>query len=129
MAYGSGKMFGIKSHDILYDILPLYHSAGGIVGIGQMIIRGCTVVVRPKFSASQFWDDCIKYECTAGQYIGEICRYLLAQPHKTQDRMHKVTKLFGNGIRRQIWKEFQDRFDIPYIMEFYGSTEGNSNLG
>ena len=69
MAYSSGRMFGVKHPDIIYDTLPLYHSAGGILGPGQMVVRGCTIVVRPKFSASQFWTDCIKYNATVSKII------------------------------------------------------------
>lgn len=39
-------------------------STGNIVGVGQCIIHGMTVVIRRKFSASRFWDDCAKYNCT-----------------------------------------------------------------
>lgn len=35
----------------------------------------------------------------------------------------------GNGIRKDIWKQFQETFKIEQIVEFYGSTEGNANLG
>ncbi|MHA1256116.1 MAG: long-chain-acyl-CoA synthetase, partial [Promethearchaeota archaeon] len=31
----------------------------------------------------------------------------------------------GNGLRPEIWKDFKKRFDIPFIAEFYGSSEGN----
>ena len=48
---------------MFYDPLPLYHSAGGVVGIGLMMIFGATVVIRPKFSVRNFWTDCIKYKC------------------------------------------------------------------
>lgn len=34
--------------------------------MGQCIIHGMTVVIRKKFSASRFWDDCVKYSCTVG---------------------------------------------------------------
>lgn len=34
------------------------------MGVGQCIIYGLTVVLRKKFSASRFWDDCVKYNCT-----------------------------------------------------------------
>lgn len=50
--------------DIIYDTLPLYHTAGGILGIGNCLINGCTIVIRKKFSASKFWTDCIKHDCT-----------------------------------------------------------------
>lgn len=36
--------------------------------------------------------------------------------------------MFGNGLRSQIWKPFAERFNIKEICEFYGSTEGNSNI-
>lgn len=48
---------------MFYDPLPLYHSAGGVVGIGLMMIFGATVVIRQKFSVRNFWQDCIKYDC------------------------------------------------------------------
>ena len=35
----------------------------------------------------------------------------------------------GNGLRPQIWKNFQTRFGVEQIGEFYGSTEGNTNIG
>lgn len=59
------------------------------------------------------------------QYIGELCRYLLAQPHRPSEKQHSVRVAFGNGLRPQIWNEFQSRFGISKIGEFYGSTEGN----
>jgi len=31
-------------------------------------------------------------------------------------------------LRPEIWDEFQDRFNIPEVGEFYGSTEGNAAL-
>lgn len=34
------------------------------MGVGQCLMHGLTVVVKKKFSASRFWEDCIKYNCT-----------------------------------------------------------------
>uniref|UniRef100_A0A8C6WSZ8 Arachidonate--CoA ligase n=1 Tax=Neogobius melanostomus TaxID=47308 RepID=A0A8C6WSZ8_9GOBI len=121
--------FRMTSDDVLYDCLPLYHSAGNIVGVGQCIIHGMTVVIRKKFSASRFWDDCAKYNCTIVQYIGEICRYLLNQPVRVTERQHRVRMALGNGLRQSIWEEFMNRFNIPQIAEFYGATECNCSVG
>lgn len=63
------------------------------------------------------------------QYIGEMCRYLLSVPVRPEERQHKVRLMFGNGLRPQIWEKFVTRFGIKQIGEFYGATEGNSNLG
>ncbi|KAM9326894.1 long-chain fatty acid transport protein 4 [Gastrophryne carolinensis] len=121
--------FGMRSDDVIYDCLPLYHSAGNIVGVGQCVIHGLTVVIKKKFSASRFWDDCAKYNCTIVQYIGEICRYLLNQPVREAEAQHRVRMALGNGLRPAIWKEFMERFKIPQIAEFYGATECNCSLG
>lgn len=54
----------IRHDDVVYVTLPLYHSNGGIVAMGQMLVYGTTVALRRKFSARQFFKDCIKYKCT-----------------------------------------------------------------
>lgn len=128
MAYGIKCFLQVRDNDILYNTLPLYHSAGGILGIGQTLLGGSTCVIRKKFSASRFWDDCVEYNCTVSQYIGEICRYLLVQPHRPSETQHKIRLMFGNGLRPQIWGKFQKRFCIEQIGEFYGATEGNCSL-
>lgn len=133
--------FGLRRDDVIYDCLPLYHSAGrplslpfhyilsspqclfiqssictlsmlcftslpvsycvslcacvsslltscvnacyfvgNIMGVGQSLLFGLTVVVKRKFSASRFWDDCVKYNCTVSkqynhrQYRGALPR-------------------------------------------------------
>lgn len=64
MAMGCNKMLGIRNDDVVYNPLPLYHTAGGMVGVGNVLIAGVTMAIRKKFSASNFWSDCIKYDCT-----------------------------------------------------------------
>lgn len=44
------------------------------MGVGQCLIHGLTVVVKKKFSASRFWEDCIKYNCTVRAYVWKILR-------------------------------------------------------
>ena len=128
MATGMTHMLRVTSDDTIYNPLPLHHTAGGILGVGSVLMVGTTMAIRRKFSASNYWTDCIKYNCTIAQYIGELCRYLLLAQHKPTDNQHSIKVMFGNGLKPQIWKQFVSRFEIPRIAEFYGSTEGNSNL-
>lgn len=115
--------------DIFYTPLPLYHTAGGVMSIGQALLFGSTVVIRKKFSASNYFPDCQKYKCTVAQYIGEMCRYILATKDNEADRNHSIRMIYGNGLRPQIWPQFIKRFNIPHVAEFYGATEGNANIG
>uniref|UniRef100_A0A8K9V6U8 long-chain-fatty-acid--CoA ligase n=1 Tax=Oncorhynchus mykiss TaxID=8022 RepID=A0A8K9V6U8_ONCMY len=119
---------GITPGDVIYLNLPLYHTAGFLIGFIGSIETGSTIILRRKFSASQFWDDCRKYNVTVVQYIGEVLRYLCNTPKRDNDREHKVRLAIGNGVRAEIWKEFLNRFGNIYVREFYASTEGNVGL-
>lgn len=71
---------------------------------------------------------CFLYGFQVAQYIGEMCRFLLAAPVKPEEKDHNVRLIFGNGMRPQIWQAFVDRFNIKQVGEFYGATEGNCNM-
>ena len=127
-AIGTYVSMQLKHDDILYSPLPIYHSVAGLVGTGLALVKGLTLVLKPKFSASQFWSDCIRYEVTCVQYVGELCRYLLAQPEKSIEKQHKVRLFFGNGLRKTFWSPMKERFNLERLIEFFGSTEGNASL-
>jgi fatty-acyl-CoA synthase len=114
--------------DRMYDCLPLYHSVGGVVATGATLLGGGAVVIRPRFSASDFWRDVRDSRCTLFQYIGELCRYLVNTAPGPQDRAHSLRIACGNGLRPEVWQVFQARFGIPRILEYYASTEGNFSL-
>ncbi|XP_042267677.1 hsFATP2a_ACSVL_like domain-containing protein [Thunnus maccoyii] len=116
---------GSTADDIFYVNLPLYHSAGFLIGLAGSIERGNTIILRRKFSASQFWDDCRKYNVTVMQYIGETMRYLCNMPKKDNEKDHKVRIAIGNGVRTDIWSEFLRRFGDIKVKELYAATEGN----
>jgi len=96
--------------------------------IGQMLWRGSTVVIRDKFSAKNFWKDVKTYKATVINYIGEICRYLLAQGYEGEEKTHGARIMVGNGLSSDVWHEFMARFNIRIVNEFYASSEGNCNL-
>uniref|UniRef100_A0A8C4IJ43 long-chain-fatty-acid--CoA ligase n=1 Tax=Dicentrarchus labrax TaxID=13489 RepID=A0A8C4IJ43_DICLA len=108
--------FRMTSDDVLYDCLPLYHSA--VIGLFLSLL--CLTFFSPP-SCSIFLQ--------IVQYIGEICRYLLNQPVRDMEQQHRVRMALGNGLRQSIWEEFMNRFNIPQIAEFYGATECNCSLG
>lgn len=130
--FGSGYLvgyrFGLLDGDVIYNVLPMYHSSGGVLAVSMALTAGGSVAVRKKFSARAFWPDCARYNATVVVYIGELCRYLLQTPPSPSDSEHKVRLAVGNGLRPEIWAEFQQRFNVPHIGEFYGSTEGNAGL-
>jgi fatty-acyl-CoA synthase len=121
-------LLDVSPSDRLYDCLPLYHSVGGVVAVGAALAGGASVVIRPKFSASEFWRDVSEERCTLFQYIGELCRYLVNAPEHPLERAHSLRIACGNGLRPEVWPTFKTRFSIPRIVEYYASTEGNFSL-
>ena len=84
------------------------------------------MIIRRRFSASEFWDDCRRYGATAIAYIGEIPRYLLNRPCASGDRRHAVRKATGVGMRADWWVDFQERFCVEEIYETYSASEANT---
>ena len=119
-------MMDAQASDRLYNCLPMYHSVGGVVASGAVLLKGGAVILREKFSARAFWDDVAHSGATIFQYIGELCRYLLKSD--AEPCAHRLRLACGNGLSAEIWEPFQQRFGIPRILEFYAATEGNFSL-
>jgi fatty-acyl-CoA synthase len=119
-------MMDAGPQDRLFNCLPMYHSISGVVAPGAVLVGGGTVICREKFSAATFWDDVAESRATIFQYVGELCRLLLAGGAQIPE--HNLRLAVGNGLSGNIWPAFQDRFAIPRILEFYASAEANFSL-
>lgn len=124
--YWFGKVnMNLGLTDVMYVPLPFYHTNALIVGWPTALAGPCTMIMRRKFSVTEFWTDVKKYKITAFIYIGELCRYLLNAPASDLDKDHRINKIMGNGLRPDIWHQFKDRFHIKNVYEFYGAADGN----
>ncbi|HVV93045.1 MAG TPA: long-chain-acyl-CoA synthetase [Hyphomicrobiales bacterium] len=126
--HGFAGVMNTKPSDRMYVALPMYHTVGGVIAVGAPLVGGGSVVIREKFSAREFWDDIVRWDCTLFQYVGELCRYLVNAPPSEAEKHHHVRLCCGNGLRPDIWPTFVERFRIPEIREFYAATEGNVAL-
>jgi acyl-CoA synthetase (AMP-forming)/AMP-acid ligase II len=80
----------IREDDIIYATLPLYHTSTGILGASQTLICGSTMALREKFSATNFWKDCIKYEatvCSHNKRISKLQFYIMVAQHTASTRL------------------------------------------
>jgi len=107
MTHGSHSIHGIKASDVVYTALPLYHSAGNILGIGHAIIFGASVAFRKKFSASNFWKDCIRYNATV--IFCNINRLHFFLMLVCRSRILPKSKVFSSGFN--LYSLFQVFFD------------------
>jgi len=121
--YWAYVVMDMTPDDVTYITTPLFHSNAINIGFASVLGGGGAMVIRRKFSASNFLKDARKYGCTAFNYVGEICRYLYNQPPKDDDKDHPIVKCAGNGIKPEFWMDFKNRFGIKRIHEQYGATE------
>jgi citronellyl-CoA synthetase len=125
-AYFNGRLVtNMKPNDTMYVPLPFFHTNALALSWPCVFFNGAALAIRRKFSVSNFWDDVRKFDVTAWCYIGELCRYLMNQPPRPDDGDNPLTKIIGNGLRPDIWKEFKLRFGISKVFEIYGAAESN----
>ncbi|CAN0389844.1 unnamed protein product, partial [Scytosiphon promiscuus] len=93
----------------VYCALPLYHSSGGMLGVGGCWRAGCTLVIRGRFSVRLFSRDCVENRCTVVQYIGEVARYLVNAKQNPLDEECRIRVAFGNGLSPDVWTRFRQR--------------------
>ena len=65
--------------DVLYTGLPFFHGNAQGITIGPAILADAKAVIVERFSASQLWDDCRRWNCTEANYIGGIIPILMKQ--------------------------------------------------
>jgi fatty-acyl-CoA synthase len=118
----------MRADDRMYDCLPLSHSVGGVAALPAALVNGGSVVIAEKFSAGRFWSEVARWDCTIFQYIGELCRYLVAAPPAPAEKAHRLRLACGNGLSADVWRDFAERSGLAQILEFYAATEGNLTL-
>jgi acyl-CoA synthetase (AMP-forming)/AMP-acid ligase II len=121
-------MFNLKPGETMYVASPLYHSMALNGGFSACLVTGACLAFRRRFSATEFWDDVRKFEVDTFTYIGELCRYLVNQPPREDDRDHPMRAMGGVGLAADVWRVFVDRFGVRDIREMYGATEGSGGL-
>ncbi|KAJ3339252.1 hypothetical protein HDU93_008460 [Gonapodya sp. JEL0774] len=114
-----------QAHDVMIAVLPLSHATCWL-SMQATYGRGAAMVPLRKFSASKFWKQVADYGGTSFYYVGELARYLLAQPPSPYDKAHNVKRITGNGMRGDVFKAFYDRFGLEEILELYAASDGTS---
>ena len=115
----------LRGDDVLFCPLPLYHNNAVTVSLGCVLAAGACFAVEEHFSASRYWQQVDRARATAAIYIGELCRYLLNQPPRPDDRDHGLRMVLGNGLRPELWTTFRERFGLDRVCEFYAASECN----
>ncbi|TSD96502.1 AMP-binding protein [Skermania sp. ID1734] len=115
--------FGLTEHDTVYVSMPMFHSNAIMAGWSVALAAGSNLVLRRRFSASQFFDDVRRYGVTYANYVGKPLAYILQTPPRPDDADNPLRLMYGNEGSTRLVREFARRFDVT-VLDAFGSSEG-----
>lgn len=111
-----------REDDLFFTTLPLFHANAQMFTTMGSLRSGRPFVLRERFSASKFFDEIRQYKATIFNYIGGMLTMLMKQPERPDDTDNPARATFGGAAPRELWRDFEKRFDVT-IIEGYGLTE------
>ncbi|WP_346915733.1 AMP-binding protein [uncultured Roseibium sp.] len=115
------RLLELTPDDNVMVVLPMFHVNPQMMGTMSCLVSGATMVLRPRFSASAFFEDAERFGATGCTFVGTILS-ILVNRHRGDQKNHKMRFCFGGGAPREVWKVVEDRFGIM-VYEAYGMTE------
>jgi crotonobetaine/carnitine-CoA ligase len=113
----------MTADDVSYNYLPFFHVAGKFVLMASMLVDARMVLV-PRLSVSEFWNDVRACGATLMVAVGGVCHMLYSQPPLPDDANNPLRLIYAVPVPAEFQDEFETRFGIEFV-EGYGSTEMN----
>ncbi|HUF86768.1 MAG TPA: AMP-binding protein [Thermohalobaculum sp.] len=109
-------------------VLPLYHINGFCVSLMSTLVAGASMVVPPRFSVTQFWDQLIGQRCTWFSAVPTQFQYLLraAQADGPPPREALAQVRFARSASAPLAPEVHRAFEALFglvLIETMGLTE------
>jgi crotonobetaine/carnitine-CoA ligase len=105
---------GLRGDDVCYSPFPLFHARASELDVLGALLVGAQVVLAPRFSASRFWADMVRFQVTVFSIIGTVMQILWKQPPSDLDRAHKVRITWGGPITVEP-ADFEARFGVKVL--------------
>jgi crotonobetaine/carnitine-CoA ligase len=112
------RALGLTRDDVLFTPLPLFHGLASRLGVLPCLMVGAHVVIAPRFSASQFWEQVCAANATVAHTIFSLPPMLKAQPVSPWETRHRLRAMYNSNYD----PEFEERFKVR-VVEAYGLTE------
>ncbi len=123
IVYGASKQYKSQSGDVIYNTLPLYHSAAWITGIYRALLEGIPCVIEQKFSVTSFWDRISEFKATQTFVLGAMGVFLLNAPEKSDDAKNTLKTAGVVPLSAEQRQRFEDRFGLKITRGGLGQSE------
>ncbi len=113
----------LDESDRQFVVLPLFHGNAQYYSTMSALLRGASVALMDRFSASRYFDRCIEYECTVASLFAAPMRMILAQAENPAHRGNRLRiVLFAQSLTGAQLDDWQRRFGAP-LCQLWGMTE------
>jgi crotonobetaine/carnitine-CoA ligase len=122
---GRGFSFwlGLEPADRLYTCLPLSHINAQAYSFMGAVACGGSLALRPRFSASHYWEQVAAAEATVANTIGAMLSILSQRGVRAAERGHRLRMMYNApALPPQQHLEFERRFGLRLVIG-YGLSE------
>ncbi len=120
------RAFGMAPGDRTFCVMPLFHTNGLMFSTMPFLLAGGTVVLRKRFSASAFWQQCRDTRAGTASVSPTILAMLLeheANAPAAADIRLDYIKVASAPTSVELAERFEARFGRGLLLETYGLTE------
>jgi len=119
---------GVRPGETMYTPLPLYHGNALVVSAIGSMLAGARLALGRRFSASQFWDECRRFDAVQFNALGGMIPILLKAPNLPDDLDNPVRVVLSAGAPPDHrWTDFEQRFGLR-LVEWFGMVDSPGNL-
>jgi crotonobetaine/carnitine-CoA ligase len=113
----------LDENDRHFIVLPLFHGNAQYYSTMSALLRGASIALMDRFSASQYFDKCIEYDCTVASLFAAPMRMILAQAENPDHQNNKLRiVIYAQNLTEQQMHAWQQRFNVS-LSQLWGMTE------
>ncbi|KAL2158205.1 hypothetical protein VTH06DRAFT_4525 [Thermothelomyces fergusii] len=103
-------------------VMPLFHVHGLLCGLLAPLLSGGSVIVPPRFSASDFWRDFVAYQANWYTAVPTIHQILLKHPAPSPLPPIRFIRSCSSPLSPTVFHALERTFRAP-VLEAYAMTE------
>ena len=104
-------------------VLPMFHINAIFYSLSGTLAAGATLILEPRFSASTFWKTVKETGATEVNTIAAASAILMRRPRSEYVPGHALQKIYGAPFDNEVFRVFNNEFEVPVLIEGYGMSE------
>ena len=104
-------------------VLPMFHINALFYSVAGTVAAGASLVIAPRFSASQFWKLAAETGATQTNLLMAATTILARRPRHEFVSGHRLRIIIGSPVTQEIAHAFINEFGVAKLVEGFGMTE------